>query len=84
MRAVFTKAVAGSMIASAALLLSACGGTTETTADNTTVMDVNATDAGMIDGTVSDNMTMVDGATGNDTGMAGDTMAGNDTMGNGM
>lgn len=83
MRAVFTKAVAGSMIASAALLLSACGGTAENTTDNTTVMDVNATDAGMIDGTVSDNMTMVDGATGNDTGMAADMMA-NDTMGNGM
>ncbi|MBA4762347.1 hypothetical protein [Sphingomonas sp.] len=83
MRAVFTKAVAGSMIASAALLVSACGGTTETTADNTTVMDVNATDP-VLDGTTSDNMTMVDGATGNDTGMAGDTMAANDTMGNGM
>jgi len=83
MRAVFTKAVAGSMIASAALLLSACGGTTETTADNTTVMDVNATDP-VLDGTTTDNMTMVDGATGNDTGMAADTMAANDTMGNGM
>lgn len=83
MRALFTKAVAGSMIASAALLVSACGGTTETTADNTTVMDVNATDP-VLDGTTSDNMTMVDGATGNDTGMAGDTMAANDTMGNGM
>jgi hypothetical protein len=82
MRALFTKAVAGSMIASAALLVSACGGTTETTADNTTVVDVNATDP-VLDGTTSDNMTMVDGATGNDTGMAGDMMA-NDTMGNGM
>jgi hypothetical protein len=83
MRALFTKAVSASMIASAALLVSACGGTAENTADNTTVMDANTTDAGMIDGTVSDNMTMVDGATGNDTGMAGDMMA-NDTMGNGM
>jgi hypothetical protein len=82
MRALFTKAVAGSMIASAALLVSACGGTTENTTDNTTVMDVNATEP-VLDGTTSDNMTMVDGATGNDTGMAGDMMA-NDTMGNGM
>lgn len=82
MRALFTKAVAGSMIASAALLLSACGEKTETTADNTAVMDVNATDP-VLDGTVSDNMTMVDGATGNDTGMANDTM-GNMAMGNGM
>lgn len=84
MRALFTKAVAGSMIASAALLVSACGEKTDTTADNTAVMDVNATDP-VLDGTVSDNMTMVDGATGNDMGMANDTMSmGNDTMGNGM
>lgn len=84
MRALFTKAVAGSMIASAALLVSACGEKTETTADNTTVQDVNATDP-VLDGTTSDNMTMVDGATGNDMGMANDTMSmGNDTMGNGM
>lgn len=82
MRALFTKAVAGSMIASAALLLSACGEKTETTADNTAVQDVNATDP-VLDGTVNDNMTMVDGATGNDAGMAGDTM-GNMAMGNGM
>lgn len=82
MRALFTKAVAGSMIASAALLLSACGEKTDTTADNTAVMDVNATDP-VLDGTVSDNMTMVDGATGNDTGMANDTM-GNMVMDNGM
>lgn len=84
MRALFTKAVAGSMIAGAALLVSACGEKTETTADNTAVMDVNATDP-VLDGTTSDNMTMVDGATGNDMGLANDTMSmGNDTMGNGM
>lgn len=84
MRALFTKAVAGSMIASAALLVSACGEKTDTAVDNTTVMDVNATDP-VLDGTTSDNMTMVDGATGNDMGMANDTMSmGNDTMGNGM
>lgn len=82
MRALFTKAVAGSMIAGAALLVSACGEKTQTTADNTAVMDVNATDP-VLDGTTSDNMTMVDGATGNDTGMANDTM-GNTAMGNGM
>lgn len=83
MRALFTKAVAGSLIASSALLLSACGGTETTTTENTTVVDVNATDP-VLDGTTSDNMTAVDGATGNDTGMAAD-MAGNDAMlGNGM
>lgn len=84
MRALFTKAVAGSLIASSALLLSACGDKTETTTENTTVVDVNATDP-VLDGTTSDNMTAVDGATGNDTGMAPDAMAGNDAMmGNGM
>lgn len=83
MRALFTKAVAGSLIASSALLLSACGDKTETTTENTTVIDVNATDP-VLDGTTTDNMTAVDGATGNDTGMAAD-MAANDTaMGNGM
>jgi len=84
MRALFTKAVAGSLIASSALLLSACGGSENTTIENTTVVDVNATDP-MLDGTMSDNMTAVDGATGNDMGMAPD-MAANDTMmtGNGM
>lgn len=84
MRALFTKAVAGSMIASAALLVSACGEKTENTADNTAVQDVNATDP-VLDGTVSDNMTMVDGATGNDMGMANETApVANDTVGNGM
>jgi hypothetical protein len=73
MRAIITKAVAGSIVASAALMLSACGETTTNTADNTAVVDVNATDP-VLDGTTSDNMTMVDGATGNDTGMAEDTM----------
>ncbi|MCP3730116.1 hypothetical protein M9978_06700 [Sphingomonas sp. MG17] len=82
MRALFTKAVAGSLIASSALLLSACGDKTEVTTENTTVVDVNATDP-VLDGTTSDNMTAVDGATGNDTGMAAD-MAANDTASNGM
>ncbi len=82
MRALFTKAVAGSLIASSALLLSACGDKTEVTTENTTVVDVNATDP-VLDGTTSDNMTAVDGATGNDSGMAGD-MAANDMAGNGM
>ena len=62
MRAILSKVVTGSMIAGAALLVSACGGTTETT--NTVVTDVNTTE---IDGTMTDNMTAVDGAMGNDT-----------------
>ncbi|MGK6319233.1 hypothetical protein [Sphingomonas sp. DT-204] len=78
MRAILSKVVTGSMIAGAALLVSACGGnTTETT--NTVVTDVNATDATM-DGTVTDNMTAVDGAMGNDALLANDTTVTNDMM----
>ena len=72
-------------IAGAALLVSACGDTTETAVDNTTVVDLNTTDP-MLDGTMTDNMTIVDGAMGNDAMMMNDTMANdmmmNDTMAN--
>lgn len=71
MRALISKVLAGSMIAGAALMVSACGPKTETT--NTTVTDMNSTE-GM--DTMSDNMTAVDGS------MNGGMMA-NDTMGNG-
>lgn len=85
MRALISKAVTGSMIAGAALLVSACGDTTETAVDNTTVVDLNTTDP-MLDGTMTDNMTIVDGAMGNDAMMMNDTMANdmmmNDTMAN--
>jgi hypothetical protein len=79
MRAFLSKAVTGSMIAGAALLVSACGGKTETTTENTVVTDLNATDT-MTDGTMTDNMTAVDGAMGNDAMMANDTMMSNDSM----
>ena len=81
MRAILSKVVTGSMIAGAALLVSACGGQTENTTENTVVTDLNSTDT-MMDGTMTDNMTAVDGAMGNDAMMANDTgmMAGNDTM----
>ena len=81
MRAILSKVVTGSMIAGAALLVSACGGNTDTTTENTVVTDLNSTDT-MMDGTMTDNMTAVDGAMGNDAMMANDTgmMAGNDTM----
>jgi len=75
----FSKILTGSIIAGAALALSACGGKTETTADNATITDLNSTD--MMDGTMSDNMTAVDGAMGNDTMMmSNDSMMSNDTM----
>lgn len=79
MRALLTKALTGSMIAGAALLVSACGGSTTNTTENTVITDLNATDATM-DGTMSDNMTPVDGAMGNDMMMSNDTMMANDTM----
>jgi hypothetical protein len=80
MRAILSKVVTGSMIAGAALLVSACGGnTTETT--NTVVTDVNATDA-TLDGTISDNMTAVDGTLGNDAVLAHDTAVTNEVTTN--
>nr|WP_295670353.1 hypothetical protein [Sphingomonas sp.] len=76
MRALISKVLTGSMIAGAALMVSACGPKTETTTENTMVTDLNATE-GM--GTMSDNMTAVDGAMDNGA-MANDTMMSNDTM----
>ena len=77
MRALISKVLTGSMIAGAALMVSACGPKTETTTENTMVTDLNATE-GM--DTMSDNMTAVDGAMADNGGMmANDTMS-NDTM----
>ena len=82
MRALISKVLTGSMIAGAALMVSACGGNNETATENTTVTDLNATE-GM--DTMSDNMTAVDGAMNggmmaNDTGaMSNDMMMSNDT-----
>ncbi len=70
MRATISKILTGSLIAGAALAVSACGPKTETTTENTMVTDMNATE-GM--DTMTDNMTAVDGA------MNGGMMA-NDTM----
>jgi hypothetical protein len=78
MRAILTKIVAGSMIASAALLVSACGSKTETTTENTVVTDLNTAD--VIEGTVSDNMTAVDGAMGDNAAMANDTAPATNAM----
>lgn len=73
MRALISKVLTGSMIAGAALMVSACGPKTETTTENTTVTDLNATEGA---DTMSDNMTAVDGAM--DNGTTTDTIS-NDT-----
>ena len=49
MRAI-SKMLTGSLVAAAALTLSACGGNTETAADNATITDLNSTE--MMDGTM--------------------------------
>jgi predicted secreted protein len=68
MRALISKVVTGTMIAGAALMISAC---TKTETTSTNVVDLNATE-GM--DTTTDNMTATDGAMGNDTGVvANDT-----------
>ncbi|MFW2851648.1 hypothetical protein ACM61V_06950 [Sphingomonas sp. TX0543] len=56
MRAI-SKILTGTAIAAAALAVSACGSKTETTTENTTITDMNATE-GM--DTTTDNMTAVD------------------------
>lgn len=75
MRALIAKVVTGSMIAGAALMVSACGSKTDTATDNTMVTDMNSTDMGTMD----DNMTAVDSTMGNDAMMANDGMMANDT-----
>ena len=84
MRALISKVLTGSMIAGAALAVAACGPKTETTTDNTTVTDMNATE-GM--DTTSDNMTAVDssmnsGMMSNDSSMMSNdsSMMSNDSM----
>jgi hypothetical protein len=81
MRDLLSKLTTGTMIAGAALLVSACGGTeTAETVDNTTVTDMNAMEP--MDGTMTDNMTDVDGAMGNDAMMSNDAMANDAAMSN--
>jgi len=76
MRALISKVLTGSMIAGAALAVSACGPKADTSTENTTVTDMNATE-GM--DTTSDNMTAVDGSM-NGGMMSNDTsMMSNDT-----
>lgn len=59
MRDLFSKIMTGSMVASAALLVAACGGS-ETAEATNNVTEMDTTDA-MMDGTTND-VTAVDGA----------------------
>lgn len=65
MRDLFSKLLTGSMVAGAALLVAACGGsTTANTSDTNMAMD-NSMDMGTMN-----DVTAVDGATGSDSNMA--------------
>jgi len=62
MRDLLSKLLTGSMVAGAALVVSACGGSENAnTVDNTTVTEMDAMEP--VDGTTND-MTAVDGAAG--------------------
>ena len=75
MRDTISKLMTGAMIASAALLVSACG-KTEPAADNTVnVTELNAMDDSMMNGTTTDSMTASDGLNATDGNMAADTNA---------
>ena len=91
MRNIFKKALTGSMIAGAALVVSACGGGGNEAANNTAGTEMDATDP-MMEGTTND-VTAIDGANGADANMAMDanmtaggdmnaTAGGNTTGGN--
>jgi hypothetical protein len=70
MRAFISKVAAASMVAGAALMISACQPKTETTTNDTTVTEMGneTTD------TVSDNMTSPDAATMDNGAVSNDTM----------
>ncbi len=89
MRDLLNKLLTGSMVAGAALVVSACGSKeSANTVDNTTVTEMDA--AGTVDGTTND-MTAVDGANGSMGNMSSDAnmsmdanMSGNMSGGNTM
>ena len=77
MRAIISKVLTGSLIAGAALAVSACGPKTEsTTTDNTMVTDMNTT--GDVGGTMNDTMTTTDSTS--NTGMMADGNGGDAMM----
>ena len=60
-RILMRKIVTLSMVAGAALLVAACGGTEPAATENTAVTEMNAADA--MEGTTNDSMTNMDAAT---------------------
>lgn len=70
MRDLFSKAMTGSMVAGAALLVAACGDD-RAEVNNTAMTEMDATDT-MMDGTTND-VTAIDAGTGMDSNMAMDS-----------
>ncbi len=70
MRNTISKVLTSSMVAGAALLVAACGGTESASTDNAASADMNAMDPAMT-GTTND-VTAIDAATGAGGNMAGD------------
>lgn len=73
MRNILNKLMTGTMVAGAALLVVACGGSETATTDNTAMTEMNSADT-MMDGTTND-MTSTDAMMGADANMAMDNMA---------
>ncbi len=73
MRDLISKVLTGSMIAGAALLVTACGGGEDAEANNTAAMEMNTMDP-MMDGTTND-VTAIDAGTGADANMTMDANA---------
>lgn len=71
MRNLISKIMTCSMIAGAALVVSACGGAENEEAENVLITDMNTTDT-MMDGTTND-VTAIDAATGADANMTMDS-----------
>ena len=74
MRDLFKKAMTGSMIAGAALFVTACGGGNNDAANNTAGTEMDATDP-MMEGTTND-VTAIDGANGADANLGMDANLG--------
>lgn len=79
MRAILSKVMTGSMVAGAALLVAACGGSEDAAVNNTAMTEMDSNDMMMMDGMTND-MTAVDAGTNAAGNMATDmTMDSNTT-----